>query len=60
MTKMSLVILGAISAAILQTSWAVSRPVGDGRSPQEREIHRDPVHFFWTMAIVSGRLTAYI
>jgi hypothetical protein len=61
MTKMVLVILGAISAAILQNivgresaSW------GTGAAPAKVQFIAILSVIFWTMAIVTGRLTAYI
>lgn len=62
MTKMSLVILGAISAAVLQNSvgrnsasWAPG-----GAAPGNVRVVAWLSVFFWTMAIVTGRLTAYL
>jgi hypothetical protein len=61
MVKMALVILGAISAGILQNivgresaGWAAGEPPGKVKTIAILSI------IFWTMAIVTGRLTAYI
>jgi hypothetical protein len=61
MVKMSLVILGAISAAILQNM--VGRDYvawGSGAAPAKVRAIAVFSIFFWVMAIVTGRLTAYI
>jgi hypothetical protein len=61
MTKMTLVILGAITAAVLQTNvnrdaagWDKARPPGKVRAIATVGI------IFWLTAIVMGRLTAYL
>jgi hypothetical protein len=61
MTKMALVVLGAITAAILQTNvnrdsatWDRARPPGMVRAIALVGI------VFWLAAIVMGRLTAYL
>ena len=61
MTKMGLVLLGAITAAILQTTlgrdaagWGQSRPPVNVRIVAVLSI------VFWVTAIIMGRLTAYL
>jgi hypothetical protein len=61
MTKMTLVLLGAVTAAILQNNvnhdaagWAETRPPGTVRAIAAIGI------IFWLAAIVMGRLTAYL
>ena len=61
MVKMSLVILGAISAAILQNMVGrESANWGSGAAPGKVQFIAILSIIFWTMAIVTGRLTAYI
>ena len=61
MTKMALVILGAISAAILQSIVGrESAGWGTGAAPGKVKFIAILSIIFWTMAIVTGRLTAYI
>jgi hypothetical protein len=61
MTKMGLVLLGAITAAMIQTwlnrdavKWEVATPPGNVRVVAVLSI------IFWVTAIVTGRLTAYL
>ena len=61
MTKMGLVLLGAITAAMIQTwlkrdaaQWEASSPPGNVRVVAVLSI------IFWVTAIVTGRLTAYL
>jgi hypothetical protein len=61
MTKMGLVLLGAITAAMTQTwlnrdsaKWEVASPPGSVRLVAVLSI------IFWVTAIVTGRLTAYL
>ena len=61
MTKMLLVILGAISAAVLQNMVGrESATWGSGAAPGKVQFIAILSIIFWTMAIVTGRLTAYI
>jgi hypothetical protein len=61
MTKMALVLLGAITAAMIQTwlnrdspKWEAGSPPGNVRLVAVLSI------IFWVTAIVTGRLTAYL
>jgi hypothetical protein len=61
MVKMGFVVLGAITAAILQNmvgrdsaSW------GEGAAPRSAQIVAVLSMIFWVTAIVTGRLTAYV
>jgi hypothetical protein len=61
MTKMGLVLLGAITAAMIQTwlnrdagKWETGTPPGNVRLVAVLSI------IFWVTAIVTGRLTAYL
>ena len=58
MTKMALVLLGAITAAILQPAVVKAGP--GGQSPAARKRSRRVAIVFWVVAIVMGRLTAYL
>jgi hypothetical protein len=61
MSKMSFVILGAITAALLQN--AVGRDSatwGSGPAPANVRVIAYLSIVFWVTAIVTGRLTAYI
>ena len=61
MVKMSLVILGAISAAVLQNyAGRYSTNWGPGAAPANVRFVAWLSIIFWTTAIVTGRLTAYI
>jgi hypothetical protein len=61
MTKMGLVLLGAITAAILQT--ALGRDAagwGQMRPPTNIRVIAVLSMIFWVTAIITGRLTAYL
>jgi hypothetical protein len=61
MTKMALVILGAISAGILQNIVGrESAGWGHSAAPAKVKFIAILSIIFWSMAIVTGRLTAYI
>ena len=61
MVKMSLVVLGAITAAVLQNIVArESATWGPGAAPTNVKIIAWLSIIFWVTAIVTGRLTAYI
>ena len=61
MVKMGLVVLGAITAAILQNSVGrYSTAWGPGAAPGNVRFVAWLSLIFWTTAIVTGRLTAYI
>jgi len=61
MSKMVLVILGAITAAILQNMVGRDSPKwGTSPAPGNVRVIAYLSIFFWVMAIVTGRLTAYL
>jgi len=57
MTKMTLVVLGAITAGILQPAVAKAGPTGV--SGGTKAIAGIAI-VFWIVAIIMGRLTAYL
>lgn len=58
LTKMALVFLGAVSAAILQP--AVAKANSDAELPGSTKPIAALAIVFWVVAIVMGRLTAYL
>lgn len=58
LTKMALVVLGAITAAILQPAVATAGP-GGAMSGSTKAIAALAI-VFWIVAIIMGRLTAYL
>jgi hypothetical protein len=58
MTKMALVVLGAMTAAILQPAVAKTAPGGEASGVMKAVAAIAIV--FWVVAIVMGRLTAYL
>lgn len=60
MTKMTLVLLGAISAAILQPAVAASGAWPGGRIPGGTKAIAGIAIVIWVVAIIMGRLTAYL
>jgi hypothetical protein len=60
MTKMLLVLLGAITAAILQPAVAVADTWPGGRIPGGTKAVAGIAIVIWVVAIVMGRLTAYL
>lgn len=60
MTKMFLVLLGAITAAILQPAVAAAGAWPEGRVPGGTKTIAGIAIVIWLAAIVMGRLTAYL
>jgi hypothetical protein len=60
MSKMLLVVLGAITVALLQTSLAKSDSWADGQVPAGTRAIAAVSIVFWVGAIILGRLTAYL
>jgi hypothetical protein len=60
MTKMFLVLLGAITAAILQPAVAAADSWPNGRTPGGTKAIAGIAVVIWLSAIVMGRLTAYL
>lgn len=60
MTKMFLVLLGAITAAILQTQIVSSGSWTNGQAPGGVKAVAGIAIVIWIVAIVMGRLTAYL
>lgn len=60
MTKMLLVVLGAITAAVLQPQIAAAGSWTDGRTPGGTRALAAISIVFWLGAIIMGRLTAYL
>ena len=58
MTKMALVVLGAMTAAILQPAVAKAGPAG--RVSGGTKAVAAVAIVFWVVAIIMGRLTAYL
>lgn len=60
MSKMTLVFLGAITAAILQPAVAGAGSWPDGRVPGGTKAIAGIAIVIWIVAIILGRLTAYL